>query len=119
MDKVIIEALRVDTIIGVHEWERSVRQSLVISIELGCDVRKAAANDQLVDTVDYAGIASRIIAFTAEHHFRLLETLAEQLAQLLLDEFPIQQVKLSVRKPAAIAQATAAGIQIERHREKS
>jgi len=119
MDKVIIEALRVDTFIGVNAWEQSVKQTLVISIELGCDIRKAAATDQLTDAVDYASIANRIIAFTSSHHFQLLEVVAEQLTQLLLDNFSIHYVKIDVRKTDAIAQAAAAGVQIERSREKS
>ena len=119
MDNVIIEELRIDTIIGVNEWERSVKQTLMITAELSCNIKKAAANDQLIDTVDYTGIANRMIAFSSIHHFQLIETLAEQLAQLLLAEYPIQCVKITVRKSAAIAQAASAGIQIERSRGDS
>jgi dihydroneopterin aldolase len=117
-DKVVIEDLRIDTIIGVNEWERSVKQTLLVTLDLGCDVKTAAANDQLSDTIDYTGIANRVIDFTSTHHFQLIETLAERLAQLLLAEYPVQSVKIYLRKPAAIAQAKSAGIQIERHREK-
>jgi len=118
LDKVIIEDLCIDTIIGVNEWEQSVKQKLLITVELSCDVKTAAANDQLRDTIDYAGIANRMLAFSSTHHFQLIETLAERLAQLLLAEYPIQRVKIYLRKPSAIAQAASAGIQIERGREK-
>lgn len=118
MDKVFIENLRLDTFIGVNEWEQSVKQTLLLCLELNCDVKKAAANDRLTDTVDYTGIADRLTAFSSAHHFQLIETLAEQLAQLLLAEYAIQQVKITLRKPAALAQADCAGVQLERSREK-
>lgn len=118
MDKVIIEDLCLDTLVGVNAWEQLVRQTLLISVELSCDIKKAAANDTLVDTVDYTGIASRIREFASTHHFQLIETLAEKLAQLLLAEYRIDCVSIYLRKPAALAQAASAGIRIERHREK-
>ena len=119
MDKIIIEQLRVDTIIGVHESEQSVKQTLIITVELCCDVKKAAAKDRLSDAVDYVQIANRITAFAAEHQFQLIETFAEQLAQLLLREFSIDGVKIDLRKTSAIPQALSAGICIERSKEKN
>jgi dihydroneopterin aldolase len=116
-DRVIIEDLRMDVLIGVNEWEQSVKQTLLVSLELSCDIKKAAATDQIVDAVDYTAIVNRVMAFSSAQHFQLMETLAERLAQLLLAEYAIDHVKIYVRKPAALAQATSAGIQIERHKE--
>jgi len=118
MDKIIIEQLRVDTIIGVHEWERSVKQALIISVVLSCDVQKAAVNDRLDDAIDYVQIANRIVDFADANQFQLMETFVEQLAQLLLNEFSISSVTIDLRKPVAIAQALSAGVRIERNREK-
>jgi 7,8-dihydroneopterin aldolase/epimerase/oxygenase len=118
MDTIIIEQLRVDTIIGVHEWERSVKQTLVITVALACDVQKAAAKDSLNDAVDYVRIANRIVAFAGKNQFQLMETFAEQLAQLLLAEFAIASVTIDLCKPGAIAQALSAGIHIERSNRK-
>ena len=118
MDKIIIDQLHIDTLIGVHEWERSVKQTLILTVALGCDVQKAAVNDQLNDAVDYARVADRIIAFANENQFQLIETFAEQLAQLLLNEFLINSVEIDLCKPGAIAKALSAGIHIKRSNGK-
>ena len=118
MDKVIIEDLRIETIIGVNEWERHVRQTLRVTIELALDIKSAAASDKLDAAIDYTAVANRMTAFVSAQNVQLLETLAEQMAQVLLAEYPVQEVKLYLRKPAALAQAASAGVQIERSRGK-
>ena len=118
MDQIIIEQLRVDTLIGVHAWERVVKQTLLVTVALGGDVRTAAMNDRLSDAIDYVQIANRIVAFADKNQFQLIETFAEQLAQLLLKEFAIAKVTIDVRKPGAVAQAMSVGVHIERSSEK-
>lgn len=117
MDKVIIEGLRIDTFIGVYAWEKSVKQTLLLDLELSCDLQKAAATDQVFDTLDYAAVVDAIVAFTSARHFQLLEALADNLAKFLLDKFSVQHIKLSLRKPGAIAQAAVVGVQIERSKK--
>lgn len=114
MDRVLIESLNVDTIIGVYEWERHIQQRLVVDLELATDIRPAAREDDLTRTLDYAAICERIAAFAAEHAFALVETFAEHLAATLRGEFGIAWLRLTVRKPGAVAAAAAVGVSIER-----
>jgi dihydroneopterin aldolase len=114
MDRIMIEALEVDASIGVHVWEKNVRQTLRLDIELGYNMQRAAASDQLRDALDYVAVTETISSVVSSRHFNLLEYLAEQLAQQLLKEFPVQQIKLILRKPGAIAQAENVGVCIER-----
>ena len=115
MDYLVIEDLRITTIIGVYEWEKSVRQLLYLDLELACDVRRAASCDAIVDAVDYASLVNRLEVYAAANHFELLETLAERMAALILNDFPVHSVKLYLRKPDAIRQACSAGVRIERN----
>ncbi|TFH88705.1 dihydroneopterin aldolase [Billgrantia azerbaijanica] len=114
MDRVLIESLGVDTVIGVYDWERSVTQRLLLDLELATDIRPAAAGDDLALTLDYAAISERIARFAAEHDFALVETFAERLATVLRDEFAIAWLRLTVRKPGAVPAASAVGVRIER-----
>lgn len=114
MDLVLIEALAVDTVIGVYDWERSIQQRLVLDLALATDIRPAAAGDDLSQTLDYAAISERIAAFAAAHDFELVETFAERLATTLRAEFGIPWLRLTVRKPGAVPQAAAVGVTIER-----
>ena len=114
MDIVYIKGLRADTVIGVYEWERSVRQNVVLDLELASDNRRAAAGDRIEDAVDYAAISARLLSFTEESEFELIETLAERLAAILLDEFAVPWLRLRLAKPGAVAQAGEVGVVIER-----
>ncbi|XGA79341.1 dihydroneopterin aldolase [Halomonas sp. CH40] len=114
MDCIFIEALKVDTIIGVYDWERTLHQSLSLDLEMSTDIRPAAANDDVSLTLDYAAISQRIQHFADEHQFALIETFAEQLLDTLRHEFPIGRVKLTVRKPGAVAAAQSVGLTIIR-----
>ena len=114
MDCIFIEALKVDTIIGVYDWERTLHQSLSLDLEMSTDIRPAAASDDVSLTLDYAAISQRIQHFADEHQFALIETFAEKLIEILRDEFPITQVKLTVRKPGAVAAAQSVGLTIIR-----
>lgn len=114
MDLVLIESLAVDTVIGVYDWERTITQRLVLDLELATDIRPAAADDDIALTLDYAAISARIAAFAGEHDFTLVETFAERLATTLREEFAIAWLRLTVRKPGAVAAAAAVGVRIER-----
>mgnify|MGYP002737572342 CR=1 FL=1 len=114
MDLVLIESLGVDTVIGVYDWERTITQRLVLDLALATDIRPAAADDDIGQTLDYAAISERIAAFATEHDFALVETFAERLAETLRREFGIPWLRLTVRKPGAVAAAAAVGVQIER-----
>lgn len=116
MDHIVIDRLRIDTTVGVYEWERAVRQTLWLDLELACDTKPAAARDDLADSIDYANLASRIEAFAIAHHFSLIETLAEKIAMLIINDFAVQAVKVYLRKPDALAGAASAGVRIERSR---
>lgn len=113
-DRVIIEALAVETVIGVYDWEREIRQRLLLDLELTADIRSAAAADDIALTLDYAAISQRIACFADEQAFALVETFAERLATLLHAEFAIAGLTLTVRKPGAVAAAAAVGVRIER-----
>ncbi|MDN3523406.1 dihydroneopterin aldolase [Halomonas ramblicola] len=114
MDLVLIESLGVDTVIGVYDWERTITQRLVLDLELATDIRPAAADDDIAQTLDYAAISKRVKAFAADHDFALVETFAERLAAMLREEFSIPWLRLSVRKPGAVPTAGAVGVRIER-----
>jgi 7,8-dihydroneopterin aldolase/epimerase/oxygenase len=115
-DYVSIRDLSVRAVIGVHAWEREVEQTLVVSVEMAADVRKAAANDDLADALDYSAVADAIAAVLREGKFRLIETAAEHLARRLLADFPLAWLRLELRKPVAAGGYTAV-ITLERARE--
>ncbi|MCO7233259.1 MULTISPECIES: dihydroneopterin aldolase [Cobetia] len=114
MDRVLIEALVVETVIGVYDWERTIRQRLVMDLEMATDIRAAAADDDLTHTLDYAAISARIQTFAEDSRFELVETFAERLAALLREEFGIPWLTMTVRKPGAVPEAAAVGVRIVR-----
>ncbi len=114
MDIIFIHELRVQTIIGVHPWERDTRQTLVLDLELGTDIRPAAATDLLDDTLDYQVVARWIVELAAASAFQLVETLGERIAEMLLREFGAPWLRLTLRKPGAVPDAREVGIIIER-----
>ena len=113
---VSIKDLSVPAVIGVHDWERDVEQTLVISVDMATDVRKAAASDNLADALDYSAVASAITAIVREGKFHLIETAAERVASRLFADFPVGRLRLELRKPITAGGYTAA-ITIERERE--
>jgi len=114
MDIVFIRELRASTIIGVYDWEREVRQTVVLDLEMASDNRRAAASDDLDDALDYAAVSARLLAFIESSDFQLIETMAEQVATIVLEEFNVPWLRLRVCKPGAVAQANDVGILIER-----
>jgi FolB domain-containing protein len=118
MDKVFIEGLEADTVIGIHDWERRIRQTLRLDMELGFDNRVPAASDDVADTLDYDAISRRITAFVRESEFGLVETLAERCAALVIEEFGVAWLRLKLSKPGAVRNAAAVGVIIERQRQR-
>ncbi|WP_148253553.1 dihydroneopterin aldolase [Aidingimonas lacisalsi] len=114
MDRVLIEALGVETVIGVYDWERNIRQRLVLDLEMATDITSAATTDDLDKTLNYAAISEHITRFADSHSFSLVETFAERLCETLRQEYDIEWLRLTVRKPGAIANADAVGVRIER-----
>jgi dihydroneopterin aldolase len=114
MDKIFLDELKVETTIGLWEWERRIRQTVVIDIEMSADIAKAAATDDVADTLNYKSVAKRVQRFVAESSFQLVETLAERIAGIIRDEFDVAWVKVRVNKPGAIRGSKAVGVLIER-----
>ena len=115
MDIVFIDGLEVDTVIGVYDWERGIRQCLTLDLQLGWDIRPAAAGDELGLALDYAAVSARVQAFAAQSAFQLVETFAERLAAVLMAEFGIAWLRLRVTKPGAVPAARGGvGVEIER-----
>lgn len=115
-DRVFLRGLAIQTTIGFIEWERHVKQTVVIDLEIPVDCARAAQQDDVVDTVDYKSIAKRTIAFIEAAEFKLVETLGHRLAMTLLAEFDIAWIRLTVNKPGAIRGSRDVGITLERHR---
>lgn len=115
MDIIYLRELRIDTVIGVYDWEKRIKQTLVFDVELGTDIRRAAASDAVADTLDYKAVADRIVEFAGTHSFELVETLAERVAGLLIEEFQVPWLRLSINKPGAVPRVRDMGVRIERH----
>jgi dihydroneopterin aldolase len=115
-DRIFLRGLSVDCIIGFIEWERRVRQTVVIDLEMPVDCRRAALSDDVADTLDYKKVAKRVIAFVAASQFNLVESLIERTALLVLEEFGVEWVRLSINKPGAIRGSRDVGVTIERTR---
>ena len=114
MDTVYIKGLKTDVVIGVYDWERNIRQTLVLDLELASDNRAAARDDAIEDAVDYDAISGRILAFVRDSEFQLIETLAERVAELVLREFDVAWLRLQLAKPGAVKEADSVGVIIER-----
>ncbi len=114
MDIVFLHGLRIETVIGAFDWERRIEQTVVLDLDLGFDIRGAAASDNLGDALNYKAVAKRLTAFVGAGQFHLVETLAERVAELLLEEFPIDWLRLRVNKPGAVRGARDVGVLIER-----
>src|SRR3974390_940322 len=115
-DRIFLRDLRTETIIGIYDWERKVRQTVSFDFEFAGDVRRAAQSDRIEDTLDYKGVAKRVLAFVEASEFHLVETLAEEVARLILREFTVDWVKVTLNKPGAVRGSRDVGVMIERSR---
>ena len=114
MDKIFLRELRVETIIGFWDWERRIKQTVTIDLEIGTDARVAASSDAIAGTLNYEQLAKRLIEFVGESQFQMVEALATAIGQIVIREFAAPWVKVSVAKPGAIPAAREVGIVIER-----
>ncbi len=114
MDIIFLGALEIDTVIGIYDWEREIKQTVVFDIEMGFDIKKAAQTDDIAFTLDYKAVTDRVVDFVEQSEFFLVETLIEEVANLLLKEFNIPWVKITLNKRGAISRARDVGIIIER-----
>lgn len=115
-DRIFLRGLTAECIIGFIDWERRVKQTVVLDIELPVDCRRASVSDDVADTVDYKRVAKRVLAYIEASQFKLVETLAHRLALLLLEEFGLEWVRISLNKPGAIRNSRDVGVVIERGR---
>ena len=115
-DRIFLHGLTADCIIGFIDWERRVRQTVVVDLEMPVDCRHAALTDEVADTLDYKKVAKRALEFIGASEFKLVETLAHRLALLVLEEFGVEWVRISLNKPGAIRNSRDVGVVIERTR---
>ena len=114
MDIVYIRELEIEAIIGIYYWERETKQTVSIDLEMGCDNTKAAASEDIADALDYKAVAKRLISFVEGSEFLLVETLAEKIAAIVLEEFSVPWLRLRLGKPGAVTGSKDVGVIIER-----
>ena len=114
MDIVFLRGLKIDTVIGIYDWEREIKQAVVLDLEMSTDVRRAAASEKIEDALDYKAVSKRLIEFIQVSQFQLVETLAERCAEIIRSEFDVRWVRLTLNKVGAISAATDVGVIIER-----
>ena len=114
MDIVFIHDLQIDTVIGIYDWERKIRQTISLDIEMATDISKAAKSDDIEDTLSYKTVAKRLIEFIEQSEFELVESLAEKICSIVMDEFSVPCVKLTLHKPGAVRGSKSVGVIIER-----
>lgn len=114
MDKIFLTALNVECIVGIYDWERRVKQTVIIDVEMAADIRRAAATDSIEDTIDYKRVTKRLLQFVGESQYQLVETLTEQIGRVIVTEFGVSWVRVRLNKRGAIRGARDVGIEIER-----
>ncbi|MEE9342726.1 MAG: dihydroneopterin aldolase [Gammaproteobacteria bacterium] len=114
MDMTFINDLHLETVIGVYDWERKIRQTVRLDVEMACDIAEAASNDDISKALDYQAISDRLVEIAGENECQLLETLVEKLASVIMKEYQVPWVRLRINKPAAVKGASGVGVQIER-----
>jgi len=114
LDIVYIRELEVETVIGIYDWEREIRQTVSLDLEMGTDIRQAASTENIDNTLNYKTVSERLISFISESEFLLVETMAEEIAQIVLNEFPVPWLRLRLGKPGAVPAAKDVGVLIER-----
>lgn len=114
MDIIYLHGLKIECIIGIWEWERRVKQNIILDLDMAADIRRAAASDQIEDTLNYKAVSKRLMEFVGNSQFQLVETLAEKVAEILLSEFKLQWTRVRVNKKGAVRGASDVGVVIER-----
>lgn len=118
MDIIFLHGLRIDCVIGIWDWERKIRQSVIIDLDMGFDIRRAAETDAIENTLNYKAVAKRLQDFVGSSQFQLVETMAEQIAAILLREFGLEWVRVRINKRGAVRGARDVGVIIERGRQQ-
>jgi len=114
MDIVFIHDLQIETVIGIYDWERKIRQTISLDIEMANDISKAAKSDDIEDALSYKTVAKRLIEFIEQSEFELVEALAERICSIVMEEFSVPWVKLTLHKPGAVRGSKSVGVIIER-----
>lgn len=114
MDITYIRALKIETVIGIYDWEREIKQTVSLDLDMGCDIKKASETEDLQYTLDYEAISNCLIEFVEGSAFQLIETMAEQGAALVMERFNIPWIRFKVSKPGAVKAAEDVGVVIER-----
>jgi len=114
MDRIFITALTADAVIGIYDWEREVKQRLEIDLEMWIDLRAATKSDAIEDTLNYKSVAKRVLALVEGSSFRLVEALAGEVARVVIEEFKVERVRVTVHKPGAIRHSRDVGVVVER-----
>jgi dihydroneopterin aldolase len=115
-DRIFLHGLTAECVIGFIDWERRVRQTVVVDLEMPVDCARASLTDEIADTLDYKKVAKRALEFIGASEFKLVETLAHRLALVILEEFGVEWVRISLNKPGAIRNSRDVGVVIERTR---
>lgn len=114
MDIIYLNDLEIEAVIGIYDWERRIKQKVRLDLQMAADIRRAASTDSINDTLNYKSVAKRLIQFVGESEFQLVETLAERVADIIINEFNIPWVQVKLNKPGAIRYAGDVGVIIER-----
>jgi 7,8-dihydroneopterin aldolase/epimerase/oxygenase len=114
MDIVFIKDLQIETVIGIYDWERKIRQMISLDLEMASDIRKAASTDNIDDTLNYKAVAKRLISYVSDSEYELVETLAEKICSIIMQEFDVPWVRLTLNKPGAVSGSRSVGVRIER-----
>ena len=114
MDIVFIHDLQIETVIGIYDWERKIRQTISLDVEMAADISKAGKSDNIEDALSYKTVAKRLIDFVEQSEYELVEALAEKICSIILEEFSVPWVKLTLRKPGAVRGSKSVGVIIER-----
>lgn len=114
MDIIYIRDLKIETVIGLYDWERRIKQTIWLDLDMATEIRKAAASDSIEDTLDYKAVSKRLIEFVSESDFQLVETLAERIAEIVMNEFQVPWIRVRLNKKGALRGAQDVGVIIER-----
>ena len=117
MDIVFIRDLKIETVIGIYDWERKIKQQISLDVDMATDIKKAASSDNIEDTLNYKAVAKRLINFVESSEFELVEALAEQICSIILNEFDVPWVRLTLNKPGAVSGSRSVGVRIERSKK--
>ncbi len=117
MDIIYLHDLKIECVIGIWDWERKIKQSVIVDLDMGFDIRRAAQTDAIEDTLNYKAVAKRLQQFVGESQFQLVETMAERVAEILLGEFGLAWVRVRINKRGAVRGAGDVGVVIERERK--